>query len=185
MACRKCRYGLGAPVILLFVESLGRCVDEDGERDLYVAPLLSFGDWRRLAADPAWAAAVEEPGDGFAVFVACDATELSAELIEEFASYCIDRGLFWVSTWGADCERVHDIFDRVAISKNAQPGIVMSTWNDDEPLDDALHLFWDAFPAEGKVGGPARIGISVGSHEWIEEMRRSANDLLRGEQPSE
>jgi hypothetical protein len=59
----------------------------------------------------------------------------------------------------------------------------MSTWHDDEPLDDALHLFWGAFPAEGKLGGPARIGISVGSHEWIEEMRRSADDFLRdGEQ---
>ena len=141
-------------------------------------------DWRRLAADPAWAATVEEPGDGFALFLACDATELSAELIEEFASYCIDRGLFWVSTWGADSERVHDIFDRVDVVQDPQPGIVMSTWHDDEPLEEALLLFWDAFPAEGKRGGPGRIGISVRSHEWIDDMRRSADDFLRGgEQP--
>lgn len=170
----------------LVVESLGRYVDEDGDRELYVAAVSSFDDWRRLVADPVWGATVEEPGDGFALFVACDAMELSAEQIEEFASYCIDRGLFWVSTWGADCERVHDIFDRVDIAQDAQPGIVMSAWHDDEPLDEALHLFWDAFPAEGKVGGPARIGISVGSHEWIEEMRRSADDLLRGgEEPEQ
>lgn len=140
----------------------------------------SFDDWRGLAADPVWAATVEERGDGFALFVACAATTLSAELIEEFASYCIDRGLFWVSTWGADCERLHDIFDRVGLAQGAYSGTVMSTWHDDEPLDDALHLFWDAFPAEGKLGGPARIGISVGSHEWAEEMRLSAEHLLRG-----
>ena len=115
----------------------------------------------------------------------CDATTLSAELIEEFASYCIDRGLFWVGTWGADCERVHDIFDRVGVA-DPQRGIVMSTWHDDEPLDDALHLFWDAFPAERKQGGAARIGISVGSSEWIEEMRRSADSYLQGgEQPGQ
>ena len=153
---------------------------EDGERELFVASVPSFDDWRRLAADPVWATTVEEPGHGFAFLVACDATTLSAELIEEFASYCIGRGLFWVSTWGADCGRVHDIFDRVGIAQDDQPGIVMSTWHDDEPLDEALHLFWDAFPADGKLGGPARIGISVGSHEWIEAMRRSAADLLRG-----
>lgn len=164
----------------LVVESLGRCVDKDGERELYVASLPSFGDWRRLPADPVWAAAVEEPCDGFALFVACDATELSAELIEEFATYCIDRGLFWVSTWGADCERVHDTFDRVDIAQDAQLGIVMSTWHHDEPLEEALLLFWNAFPVEGKLDGPARIGISVGSHEWVEEMRRSADDFLRG-----
>lgn len=137
----------------------------------------SLDAWRRLADDPVWAATVEEGVHGFALFVACDAAMLSAELIEEFASYCIERGLFWVSTWGADCERVHDTFDRV---QDPQPGIVMSTWHDDEPLGDALHLFWDAFPAEGKLGGPARIGMSVGSHEWIEEMRQSADDFLGG-----
>lgn len=147
------------------MESLGRCVDKDGQRELYVASLPSFDHWRRLAADPAWAATVEEPCDGFALFVAYDATELSAERIDEFASYCIGRGLFWISTWGADCERVHDIFDRVDIAQDAPPGIVMSTWHDDEGLEESLQLFWDAFPAEGKLGGPARIGISVGSHE--------------------
>ena len=170
----------------LDVESLGRCFDEDGERELYVASLPSLGEWRRLASDSGWAAAVEEPGDGFALFVACDATKLSAELIEEFATYCIDRGLFWVSTWGADCERVHDTFDRVDIAQDAQPGIVMSTWHSDEPLEDALLLFWNAFSADGKLDGPARIAISVGSHEWFEEMRGSADDFLRGgEQPEE
>lgn len=62
----------------------------------------------------------------------------------------------------------------------------MSTWHDDEPLDDALHLFWDAFPAEGEQGGAARISISVGSSEWADEMRQSADDLLRrGEEPEQ
>lgn len=57
--------------------------------------LSSLGDWPRLARYSVWASAVEEPGDCFALFVACDATKLSAELIEEFATYCIVRGLFW------------------------------------------------------------------------------------------
>lgn len=62
----------------------------------------------------------------------------------------------------------------------------MSTWHHDEPLADALLLFWNAFSAEGKLDGPARIAISVGSHEWFEEMRGSADDFLRGsEQPEE
>ena len=56
----------------------------------------------------------------------------------------------------------------------------MSTWHHDEPLEDALLLFWNAFPAQGKRDGPARIGISVGSQEWLEEMRRSAGDFRRG-----
>lgn len=72
---------LGRACHSLDVESLGRRVDEDGERELYVASLPSLGDWRRLASDSGWAAAVEEPLGGFALFVACDASKLSVELI--------------------------------------------------------------------------------------------------------
>ena len=175
---------LGRACDPLVVESLGRCVDEDGERELYVALVPSFDDWRRLAADPVWAATVEEPGEGFALFLACDATTLSAELIEEFAPIASTG----VSSGSARGVRTASGFKHLRPSRHrpgAQPGILMSTWHDDEPLDDALHLFWDAFPAEGTLGGPARIGISVGSHEWVEEMRQSAADLLRGDEEPE
>jgi len=161
------------------MELLGHLVDEDGEADLYVALVPSFGEWPRLAADPTWKATVEESPAGFALFVACDATALSAELIGDFASYCIDHGLFWVSTWGADCERVHDIFDEVDTAQDRQRGIVMTAWHDDEPLEDALLLFWSAFPDEDKPGGPARIAVSVGSDEWLDAMRRSGDQVLQ------
>jgi hypothetical protein len=161
------------------MESLGHLADEDGDADLYVASVPSFGVWPRLAADPIWKATVEESPDGFAVFFACDATALSARLIGEFASYCIDHGLFWVSAWGPDCERVHDIFDEFDIAQDRHPGIVMTAWHDDESLDDALVLFWSAFPGEGKPGGPARVAVSVGSDEWLDGMRRAASNSSR------
>ena len=133
-----------------------------------------------FAADPAWREKVEEDPAGFALFLACDATELSAEVIEEFAGYCVEHGLFWVGTWGPDCERVHDIFDKIDIARqNDRPGVVMSSWHDDETLVEALLLFWYAFPAEGKAGGPARIAISVGSPDWLGQIRRSADHHLR------
>jgi hypothetical protein len=160
------------------MESLGRYADEDGERDLYLAWVPSLEEWRLLAADSRWRETVEDSPAGFALFLACDAEGLSADLIGDFASYCIQHGLFWVSIWGPDCERVHDIFDEVDIDQEAEPGTVMSTWHDDESLEEALVLFWDAFPSEDKLGGPARIAVSVASHDWLEQLRADADHYL-------
>lgn len=137
------------------MESLGRYADEDGERDLYLAWVPSLEEWRLLAADSRWRETVEDSPAGFALFLACDAEGLSADLIGDFASYCIQHGLFWVSIWGPDCERVHDIFDEVDIDQEAEPGTVMSTWHDDESLEGSAGPLLGRLPQRRQARRPS------------------------------
>jgi len=169
----------GPPPEAAGMESLGDVTDDEGERILYLAQLPSLDGWERLRADPMWSSVVERPGDGFALFLACDATTLPGDLIAAFAGYCVCRGLFWVSTWGPGCERVHDLFDRADLARNEPTdGIVMSTWHADETLTEALFLFWSAFPSERRAGGRARIALTVGPPQWADLVRRSAAEHL-------
>lgn len=161
------------------VEHLGSAADEDGERTLYVQSVDSFDSWPALRGGDAWRAVVEDGTTGFALFLACDATSLTAEALATFAQYCLDHDVFWVSTFGADCERVHDVFDEVDTKRGIEDrGVVMTTWHHDESVTDALDLFWHAFPDELKQGGPARVVLLVDRDEWLEEVRRSAADDL-------
>jgi hypothetical protein len=161
------------------MEMLGTAADGDGEREFYLHELEAFADWPSLRADPLWPTVVEEDDAGFALFVACDATNIPLELLVGFAEYCVDNGVFWVSTFGADCERVHDLFDEVDVDRGLEGrGVVMTAWHNREPIDEALDLFWDAFPDEEKRGGPARIALAVSFEEWAEEVRRSATEEM-------
>jgi hypothetical protein len=178
----------GPPPEAVGMESLGDVADDEGERILYLARLPSLDGWESLRADPMWSSVVERPGDGFALFLACDATTLPDGLIVAFAGYCVGRGLFWVSTWGQGCERVHDLFDRADLARfEPTDGIVMSTWHADETLAEALFLFWSAFPSEGRAGGRARIALTFGPPQWADLVRRSAAEHLTapdGQPPS-
>jgi hypothetical protein len=161
------------------VEQLGSVADEGGERELYVESVNSFNSWLVLWSDEAWRAVVEDGTTGFALFLACDAACLTPEALATFAEYCVDHDVFWVSTFGADCERVHDVFDEVDIKRGiGDRGVVMTTWHNDESLTDALDLFWHAFPDELTRGGPARVVLVVGHDGWLDEVRRSAADDL-------
>jgi hypothetical protein len=99
------------------VEFVGRAADAEGLRDLYVGCQSAFTDWPGLSEDETWRGVVEGATEGFALFLAIDGSKLSTADIADFASYTIDRGLFWVSVWGPDCERVHDIFDEVDVGE--------------------------------------------------------------------
>ena len=155
------------------MELIGQADDEEGLRHLYLECLPTFSAWQTLAQDDLWASLVESE-NGFALFVAMDASSLSVDEIVAFADYLIEQGVFWVSTWGPDCERVHDIFDEVDVGDGAEERkpVVMTQWHAEEPLDEATLLFWTAFADEGKPSGPARIALSIGSAEWCEALRR-------------
>lgn len=162
------------------VQLVGSVDDEDGSRDLYVAHAPAFGSWPSLLNDELWRTVVEADELGFAVFIALDASDVSSEQVARFASYLIDHGAFWVSTWGPGCERVHDVFDQVDAVAEKEDGkpVVLTTWHDQQDLGEATLLFWTAFSDEGKQGGPARIAIAIGSEDWFNSLRALAEDHI-------
>jgi hypothetical protein len=155
---------------------VGEATDEDGRQVVLTAHLSCLESWRELASDPGW----EQINEGFALFLAADASDVPVDVIAAFAEWASEHGMFWFSSWGPDCERVHDVVDEVDVGDGVPEGkpIVMTTWHDDESLDEALFLFWWAFPSEGKRGGPFRVAVTVGEPRWAEAVDRVAQHHL-------
>lgn len=102
---------------------------------------------RRAQSGRTWLRIVPSPGR----------TSETTDAISALADTCIAKGLFWLSAWGPDCERVHDIFDEVDVERlegAAVYDVVMTTWHDDEKLSDVLRFFWyGAFAPSPREGG--------------------------------
>ncbi len=112
------------------------------------------------------------------------------------ADYLLDRGLAYFCAWGPESERVHDLVDW-AIERRELDGLdyppaigdlrylVMTTWHEEETLDDALSYLLVLAHPEVAYGATckSRLAISVGSAAWasqIETRLRSTSDLGSG-----
>lgn len=58
-----------------------------------------------------WPTSVEVSGNRFRLFVAADITEVSTDLVSQFAAAGLGKGMVYFCAWGRDCERFHDIVD--------------------------------------------------------------------------
>jgi hypothetical protein len=112
----------------------------------------------------------------FGVLIAADATGVDVAAISHLAAKLLSLGCVYICTWGPDCSRVHDIFDEESF--DIEPG-TMTTWHDNESLDEALWFFaFAAFPddAYAKTCSSA-LAISIGNSSWEEQIRRRLANL--------
>ncbi len=128
-----------------------------------------------LARVEHWPSRPALPSNHFVLFLACDARGLTDTQIKALARKTLDQGLTGLCAWGPDCERVHDIFDRVMIDEHWDgkgETVIMTTWHDDESLEKALWFFvYCATPAEAsKVDCRAWVAASVGNPGWSEKI---------------
>ena len=111
-------------------------------------------------------------GRHFTCFCAMDARNVTAEELGEFCARLISIGCAYLSTWGPDCERVHDVMDDVDLGSRPHEtylGCLMTTWHAKDSLEDALHFFlYAADPDEEYApnGCGLALAISVGSTDW-------------------
>ncbi|HXB21104.1 MAG TPA: hypothetical protein VNV88_06975 [Candidatus Solibacter sp.] len=133
--------------------------DKDSRKNFFVAEISSFGELGELAPNSA----------SFGLLVACDASKLSADLIGQVADKLYARGLSYLCTWGPDCERVHDVFDEAGVISQQ---FAMTTWHDDEPLEEAAWFFINHAVPE-KVEEHAWsdwIAVAVNNPEWLKDL---------------
>ena len=115
------------------------------------------------------------------LFLACDAREVHEDDLAAFAAKVLEQGMVYLSTWGEDSERVHDVFDEVDAEKNPDStadDVVLSEWHEDEPLAEALRFaVASASPALAyEDSARATLAVSVGNTDWAEKMRRWLKD---------
>lgn len=136
----------------------------DGQRLLY---LLT------TAASPTVLQTSIETGTRhFACFIAWDARFASTQEICSLARYLLDAGCVYFCCWGPGCERVHDIIDEeyagdgTSISNDAST--IMTTWHNDETLDEAVWFALNAAFPDDRFFENARalVGICIGNATW-------------------
>lgn len=166
------------------MEILGEGTDDNGwHRQLCLATADGFDGW----SSGLTAASLLREEDRFALLLVGDAIGVDAAVIGDLADWCITHGLFWMSVWGPDCERVHDIFDEEEVMlaldtpvELRDGGDVMTSWHDDETLSEAFEFFWtSSFAADDRIWGPKHIVLVVGSRAWADEVRSLAANLPR------
>lgn len=111
----------------------------------------------------------------FGLLVAMDAQSVDAGRIGHAAEMLMEKGLAYLCAWGPDCERVHDIFDEIAVEKNPEPksGVIMTTWHSSETLQEALWFFVNsAFPDQAYERTCRDwIVAPIGNREWEQIIR--------------
>ena len=131
-----------------------------------------------------WPEHLEIPSPRFRLFVAADTTLASVEEISRFSEAALERGMVYFCGWGPDCGRFHDIVDEVTVEDETSGSdrftpptpndVVMTTWHDDETLEEALAFFATcAFPSDSYAEHSSyRVVICVGHTEWAEAARK-------------
>jgi hypothetical protein len=128
---------------------------------------------------------LESVSPHFVLFLAMDATNVPSSSILHAARQLIDRGLACLCVWGPDCSRVHDCFDEERAEDEAADTVVMTTWHDDEPIDEALWYFRNnAWPSDAfKLTCTDWIAISVDNASWERQIREELFERNEGFPP--
>ena len=145
-----------------FLRPVGKSSAPD--RELFVAEVTDLGEWPET---------LDLSASAFVAFTAVDAHGVPWEALVQLGRKLVQQGCVYLCAWGPDCGRVHDAIDIAAIELSPAVGHVMTTWHDDEPLDDALYFsLFDAWDEEGK----ASAVIALTAPQWREEIERRLRD---------
>ena len=141
--------------------------DEVMERELY------------FIAAPDFAALPESfsfPSQHFVALLVADTTQVAAETLGSFSRALLSSGCSFFCAWGPGCERAHDLFDEECLFASA---VIMTTWHDDEPLDEAIWYFLrTTFPHDAYWHGThSALAIVVGDPHWASHVERRLRDI--------
>jgi hypothetical protein len=165
---------LKASVILQLMhqpESIGR--NDVSERDLFLLSVPRVSDVPGV---------LRLSSEYFGVLLACDAHNITDDVVVDLARSLIANGMRYFCSWGRDCERVHDIVDSVVIENakdETEDSVIITMWFDDKSLDEALWQFlYVAFPANDYAEGcRADLAIVIGNSEWGGRIKRRVSNL--------
>jgi len=124
----------------------------------------------------------ELPAPHFACFIAWDARNAATEVVSALVEHILNAGASYISAWGPDCERVHDIADEIRSSLEAPAdsadSVVMTTWHDHDSLEDALWFFLFNTVPDDSYGPTTRSGLAVtiGNRDWAAAIREVLQD---------
>jgi hypothetical protein len=129
---------------------------------------------------PSWEQGLDVSGlrsEHFCLLIAGDAEGVAGETILAFAGKTLKAGCVYACVWGPGCEFVHDRIDDRIIETGIETdddSVVMTTWHDDESLEEALEfLVYTAVPGDAwNATCRASLVAVIGNEDWAAEVRR-------------
>jgi hypothetical protein len=117
---------------------------------------------------------IQSESPHFLLFVALDAAGIAEERIRKVSRRLIDQGCVGLCVWGNECERVHDTFDLERGPDENDTHVVMTTWHDEESLEEALWYFANcAYPTDGfEPTCNEWVAVSIGNDKWEGTMHK-------------
>ena len=110
----------------------------------------------------------------FVALLVADTTQTDVETLSRFAESLLASGCVYFCAWGPGCERAHDIMDECSLEIDP---VIMTTWHDDESLDETLYFFLrNTWPDEGYSECGGAIAITVGNADWAAQVERRLRD---------
>lgn len=117
----------------------------------------------------------------FTILVCADFGRVETEVISRAAEALMRKGNVYFCAWGPDCQRAHDIYDKVVVEKELEEKkgwFVMTTWHDDERLEETLWFFlFNATVDDRSREECSTIIVTVDSSRWKAEIERDLFDI--------
>jgi len=111
--------------------------------------------------------------------------EVTTEDYSKNVDELINSGLAYLCAWGKDCEKIHDIFDEVAVMMEIEQqidpnddSVIMTTWHQDQTIKEALFYFlFNTAPTE-KYYSDCKISLvlTIGDSNKSENVRKYLED---------
>ncbi len=161
---------------MVTLERLG--FHEISERELYLVHVESAEQLSTF----------QTPSRHFACLLLWDAEGEPVAQLSHVAATVLDSGCSYLSAWGSDCERVHDVFDEdhgMNPRDTPDDSVVMTSWHDDESLSDALFFFFycahpdDHFEATTGTGVVIVIGDGESTLTQVRSALQDSTAFLR------
>lgn len=104
---------------------------------------------------------------------------LADEEVLSFAERVIRQGCAYMLSWGPGCERVHDIFDEARNRLGGNAEAVMTVWEDEGPLNEAVWEFVFSAPVDEELADDCAswIAVAVGSDVLTKQLSNLVLDL--------
>jgi hypothetical protein len=111
----------------------------------------------------------------FVLFIASNTSGIPGPDLVDIAAAVIRAGATYICCWGPDCERFHDCFDEADFVINGEASdsrVLMTTWHDDESLENALwYALNSTVPSSAyEAATTSVIAICVGDEGWSDRV---------------
>ena len=123
------------------------------------------------------------PSRHFVMFLAFDGRDTQDREIVNFTDIALDMGLAYLCIWGPGCERIHDLVDRVLVTREIKSGgnfsEIMTTWHDKETLSSALWFALNvAYPDELFADTcKTFLAVSVANKHWEQQIINGLSEV--------